>query len=269
VTLALLSLGWGCGGASDAVASTLEPPAVADRGSLGPIASVPAAPSVAPVADTPTPSDRASASGALAAVPVAAPSSPPDTAPAAVAAVVDPSPRPDDCAAEVDGLELADATDPRLDGSRLIVVRKAARRLAVYSDRRKVACYSIGLGFSPKGHKKVEGDGRTPEGWYRTSDKPWSSFDNAIAIHYPNADDAIAAAEDGRISARTRDRIVSDLRARRVPPQSTKLGGAVLIHGGGSSTDWTLGCVALDDDDLLDLRRVIAHGMRTDLLVLP
>lgn len=195
------------------------------------------------------------------------------TAPATTTTVevtpVDPSARPTDCAADIDGLGLADTTDSRFDGARVIVVNKAARRLAVYSKRRNVACYAVGLGFAPKGHKKVEGDGRTPEGWYRTSDKPWSIFDNAIAIHYPNRDDAEVAAKDGRISRRMRDRIANDLRSGRVPPQSTKLGGAVLIHGGGSSSDWTLGCVALDDDDLLDLRRVIAHGMRTDMLVLP
>ena len=35
------------------------------------------------------------------------------------------------------------------------------------------------LGFSPTGHKEVQGDGKTPEGWYRASDKPWSTFDHA------------------------------------------------------------------------------------------
>jgi len=139
----------------------------------------------------------------------------------------------------------------------------------LYDDGKLELCFRVGLGFAPTGHKAVEGDGKTPEGWYRTSDKPWSSFENAIAIHYPNEDDARAAATDGRIAKKTRDKIVAELRAGRVPPQYTKLGGAVLIHGGGGTTDWTLGCVALDDTDLVTLRASLGRGMRTNVLVLP
>ncbi len=160
-----------------------------------------------------------------------------------------------------------DPDDPRLDAATTLVVFKGARRLGLYAAGTNVACYRVGLGFSPTGHKQVQGDGRTPEGWYRTSDKPWSSFEHAIAIHYPNEADAVAAARDGRIGGATRDRIVADVRAGRVPPQNTKLGGAVLIHGGGSSVDWTLGCVALDDADLLALREALPKRMRTNLLI--
>lgn len=176
------------------------------------------------------------------------------------------------CVASVDELPKSthvDAADRRLSKGSVLVVDKAARRLMLFDEGRLDLCFKVGLGFAPSGHKEVQGDGRTPEGWYRTSDKPWSSFDNAIAIHYPNELDARAAAADGRIGNKTRDRIVTDLRSNRVPPQSTKLGGAVLIHGGGASSDWTLGCVALDDTDLLSLRAALPRGMRTDLLVLP
>lgn len=170
--------------------------------------------------------------------------------------------------------ELPDASflkrdDRRLTRDKLVVVSKSARRLMLYDDGRSIGCWRVALGFAPEGHKMIQGDGRTPEGWYRLSDKPWSSFENAIAIHYPNADDARSAASDGRIGKRTRDAIVGALEAGKIPPQSTKLGGAVLIHGGGSSSDWTLGCVALDDDELLALRDRLPKGMRTDVLILP
>ncbi len=167
-----------------------------------------------------------------------------------------------------DGGMLAADGRRRREGS-VMVVRKAARRLMLFEDGVRTLCMRVGLGFAPAGHKQAEGDGRTPEGWYRTSDKPWSSFDHAIAVHYPNDEDARAAAADGRIGAKTRDRIVADVRAGRTPPQSTKLGGAVLIHGGGSVVDWTLGCIALEDAELLTLRERLPQGMRTDLLVLP
>lgn len=204
--------------------------------------------------------------------PAPSPPTPPSATPAAPAIAAPVEPPTDGCVASLaelpDGGALAD-DDRRRERGTLIVVRKAQRRLLVFVDGDATHCFPVALGFAPVGHKQVQGDGKTPEGFYRTSDKPWSSFDHAIAIHYPNADDARAAASDGRISAKTRDRIVADLRDGRVPPQSTKLGGAVLIHGGGTSFDWTLGCIALADSDLLTLRSVLPRGMRTDLLVLP
>ena len=38
-----------------------------------------------------------------------------------------------------------------------------------------------------------------------------------------------------------------------MPPQKTALGGEVYIHGNGSQSDWTWGCVALDDKDIREL----------------
>lgn len=162
-----------------------------------------------------------------------------------------------------------DVEDRRLAKGRAIVVNKSERRLMLYDRGTLELCFRVGLGFAPTGHKAVEGDGKTPEGWYRTSDKPWSTFENAIAIHYPNEADAKAAMDDGRIGKKTRDKIIAATKAGNVPPQYTKLGGAVLIHGGGGTTDWTLGCVALDDTDLVTLRSALGRGMRADLLVLP
>lgn len=176
------------------------------------------------------------------------------------------------CLATVDELPASSGVDPhdrRLRRKGLLVAVKSSRRLMLFSDGRLEACWRIGLGFSPVGDKEVEGDGRTPEGWYATSDKPWSTFDDAIAIHYPNAEDADAAWRDGKISRRLRDQIREATARRDVPPQHTAMGGAVLIHGGGSSSDWTLGCMALEAGDLTDLRSRLPRRMKTDLLVLP
>jgi hypothetical protein len=227
---------------------------------------------------------EAAITGPVATVAVREPEVPQAPAPVAatpVAPVVpkvpDPAPMPEPardtgCVPSLDALPDGGALpgdDRRREHGTLVVVRKAQRRLLVFVDGGATHCFPIALGFAPIGHKQVQGDGKTPEGFYRTSDKPWSSFEHAIAIHYPNRDDARAAAADGRISTKTRDRILADVREGRIPPQSTKLGGAVLIHGGGTSFDWTLGCIALLDADLLTLRSALPRGMRTDLLVLP
>jgi hypothetical protein len=34
----------------------------------------------------------------------------------------------------------------------------------------------------------------------------------------------------------------------------------ILIHGGGSSPDWTWGCIALDDDDVIELFELLQHS---------
>ncbi len=164
-----------------------------------------------------------------------------------------------------------DPADPRLGGSDLVVVRKSTRRVMRYDQGvlAEGACWQSGLGFAPEDHKSVEGDGRTPEGFYTTSDKPWSQFYGAIAVHYPNAEDAEAAHADGRISAATKRSILASLRQGEKPNQNTAMGGEILLHGGGGSSDWTLGCVALDNADLDTLRDALPRGMKTTVLILP
>jgi hypothetical protein len=159
--------------------------------------------------------------------------------------------------------------DPRVAGAGLLVLSKQLRTIqyfvggaAVRTQDGGLACWPVGLGFSPAGPKLEEGDGRTPEGWYRTSDKPDSSFEQAILIHYPNANDARAAQAQGRIPAALAERLISAERGARRPDQNTALGGQLLIHGGGAADDWTLGCVALEDGDLRALRAIMPAGQR-------
>jgi len=171
--------------------------------------------------------------------------------------------------AELPASGLYDPDDPRLREPALLVAHKSARRLMLVEHGRTRACVAVGLGFAPQGHKREEGDGRTPEGWYRTSDKPWSDFPGAIAIHYPNEDDASLARTDGRLSEIEHQVVKESLAQDLVPPQQTPMGGEVLIHGGGSGQDWTLGCMALEDEDLDRIREALPEGKRVSLLVLP
>ncbi len=46
----------------------------------------------------------------------------------------------------------------------------------------------------------------------------------------------------------------------RCPPWNTRLGGEIFIHGRGSGSDWTLGCVALDDADMKELYDAVSLG---------
>jgi murein L,D-transpeptidase YafK len=179
---------------------------------------------------------------------------------------------PPGCAASLTELPtspLYTPADPRLRDPAVLVAHKSSRRLMLFAHGDLRSCWQMGLGFDPRGHKQHEGDGRTPEGWYRTSDKPWSDFVGAIAVHYPNDHDATAALADGRLTTRehqiVRDALAHDL----VPPQQTAMGGEILIHGGGSRQDWTLGCMALEDEDLTQLRGALPVDRRVWVLVLP
>ena len=167
--------------------------------------------------------------------------------------------------------ERLDAADSRLSSGDLIVIRKGVRRVMFYREgaRAEAACWSAGLGFAPTGHKLVEGDGKTPEGFYATSDKPWSQFYGAIAVHYPGEADAEAAVDDGRISAGTKKAIVASLSRGEKPKQTTAMGGEILLHGGGGQSDWTLGCIAMDNSDLDILRAALPRDMKTTVLILP
>ena len=50
------------------------------------------------------------------------------------------------------------------------------------------------------------------------------------------------------------------IRKKKAPPQYTKLGGLIYIHGNGSSRDWTLGCVALEDNEMKELYDAVTVG---------
>ena len=165
-----------------------------------------------------------------------------------------------------------DASDPRLTADHLIVVKKSQRWLGFYQNGKlnSASCWLIALGSTPLGHKLEEGDGKTPEGWYHTSDKPSSHYYGAIAIHYPNTNDTNTAVAEGRLQQETAKTILRHLKQRKKPPQATALGGEILIHGGGASQgDWTLGCIAMNDSQLDSLRSKLPANKKTTILILP
>ena len=142
-----------------------------------------------------------------------------------------------------------------------LVVRKADRLLEVRSDGEVLRSYRIGLGFAPAGDKEQQGDGKTPEGRFRVARRvPKSSYYKAFLIDYPDPDDAARGLEAGLISESTAQSIRAAHAAGREPPQHSALGGLIEIHGMGSSSDWTLGCVALDNDAIDALWPHVAVG---------
>jgi murein L,D-transpeptidase YafK len=128
-----------------------------------------------------------------------------------------------------------------------IVVLKQKRELLLMQGRKVLKSYPIALGFHPKGAKRWEGDGRTPEGTYRIDSRVAAShYHLALHISYPNAADQARAA------------------ALHQPP-----GGAIMIHGMPSwfgrddlqfAADWTNGCIAVSNSAIEEIWRTVADG---------
>lgn len=128
-----------------------------------------------------------------------------------------------------------------LEMAERLVVRKSERKLELLRGDRVLRSMDIALGLVPEGHKKQEGDYRTPEGDYRLSERnPASDFFLSILISYPNADDERGARKRGQSP-----------------------GGQIMLHGQPNdpkysaqyyrSTDWTNGCIAVSNSDMVDL----------------
>jgi len=143
----------------------------------------------------------------------------------------------------------------------LIVVKKKERKLHLYDEAKLVKTYDIGLGFAPVGDKEKQGDGKTPEGeFYIFTKNPKSNYYLSLGVSYPSIDDAARGLREKIISKKEHDAIVKAINEKRTPLQNTKLGGEIYIHGGGAANDWTLGCVALANEDIKELFNGLTVG---------
>lgn len=129
-----------------------------------------------------------------------------------------------------------------------VVVHKSEREMMLMHHGQVIKRYQIALGGDPVGHKRQEGDQKTPEGSYVLDyKKEDSSFFKAIHISYPNAADTAQAQRRG------------------VSP-----GGLIMIHGqkngfgwlGGitQNWDWTDGCIAVTNAEMQEIWQMVDEG---------
>lgn len=122
-----------------------------------------------------------------------------------------------------------------------IQVDKSERRMELLRKGKVIRTYRILLGDAPVGHKRQQGDERTPEGRYRiTFRNDKSRFHLSLRVSYPDEADREQA------------------RARGVDP-----GGDIMIHGGtppGYWRDWTDGCIALTNRQIEEVWRLVPVG---------
>lgn len=127
-----------------------------------------------------------------------------------------------------------------------LIIDKSERLLVAYVKGRPIRTYrGLKFGDSPMGHKRFEGDERTPEGRYSIDTRnPRSRFHLSLRISYPNARDRAFAAQYGRSP-----------------------GGDIFIHGQPTDYrgpplqgDWTDGCIALPNVRMEELWRIVPDG---------
>ncbi len=131
-----------------------------------------------------------------------------------------------------------------------VIVMKSKRRMYLMSGDEILRKYRVGLGFSPKGDKKVVGDGKTPEGRYTINRRnPQSDFYLSLGISYPNARDRAEAAMLGKSA-----------------------GGDIFIHGQAprkygvpTQPDWTAGCISVKNHEMREIYRMVQTGTVIDI----
>lgn len=147
-------------------------------------------------------------------------------------------------------------------------VFKAERRLELWASGQRLKTYRVGLGLSPEGDKVQEGDHKTPEGrFYVCTRNHVSKYHRFLGLSYPDLAAAERGLKDGLITWAQAAAIRQAQRRGLRPPWDTPLGGIVGIHGHGAGSDWTWGCVALEDADIEELWEVCPLG--TLVVILP
>ncbi len=142
-----------------------------------------------------------------------------------------------------------------------IIIKKGERVLEVFEGGKVIKSYPVALGFAASGDKEIEGDGKTPEGeFYIFTKNEKSKFHLSLGLSYPNAEDARRGLAGGLIDQTDHDSILDAIATQKMPPQKTKLGGEIYIHGGGTEGDWTEGCIGLKNDDIEGLFDMIRVG---------
>ena len=143
----------------------------------------------------------------------------------------------------------------KLDKNRIsILVEKSKYRLTVYDRKKPVKSYPVVFGGNPAGDKLKAGDLRTPEGIFSIKDMyPHESWSKFLWLDYPTKQSwrkHIKAKQDGKIG------------------WGDSIGSEVGIHGVPANSDniikyrsnWTLGCVSLENKDVAVLLGFVKPG---------
>lgn len=141
------------------------------------------------------------------------------------------------------------AEQPKSARADFVLVEKSSRRMTLLREGCTLAHYEISLGADgDDGHKRFEGDERTPQGIYTIDWRnPHSVAHLSLRISYPDAEDIAYAKDQGRDP-----------------------GGNIMIHGWPNGwgflaglhryIDWTNGCIAVTNAEMQQIWSLVPDG---------
>jgi murein L,D-transpeptidase YafK len=140
-----------------------------------------------------------------------------------------------------------------------VLIKKEEHTLTLFARDEIVRTFRVAIGPGGAGPKKREGDMVTPVGRYRITMQQPSQYRTFLRLDYPTPDDW------KRFNA-----IKSDL------PPGARIGGDIGIHGPPvqlpdevkaqlKAHDWTAGCIAVDDDEIREIARLVRVGTPVDI----
>src|SRR5262249_24699139 len=136
-----------------------------------------------------------------------------------------------------------------------IRIDKSDHKLSLVASGKVVKSYRAAIGSGGAGPKRMEGDKVTPVGTYYVRGRWKGLFHQFINVSYPNDDDK---------------RRFAELKKAGLVPAGLSVGFGIGIHGTGhqdshgvhKESDWTFGCIALDDDEIDELSSLVKDGTK-------
>lgn len=137
-------------------------------------------------------------------------------------------------------------TEVRLD--------KSDHELRLMAGDEVVKTYRVALGPGGLGPKRYEGDNVTPTGTYTLNGR-FRLYHQFINVTYPNDEDK---------------KRFADLKAKGEVPPGRSIGFGIGLHGTGHAewngvhkeSDWTAGCIAVDDDEIDEIAKLVPDGTK-------
>jgi hypothetical protein len=130
-----------------------------------------------------------------------------------------------------------------------IIIDKYSRKFYIYLNGLKKYEFEAELGKNWVGDKRERGDLATPEGMYKITKKfdgGKTKYYKALLLDYPNEED--------------KEKFRAEI-AHGSLPANARIGGLIEIHGnGGKGIDWTEGCIALTDNEMDIVFKIVKVG---------
>lgn len=149
-----------------------------------------------------------------------------------------------------------------LSEQRRIIFSKRNQKLGLYLGRTLLKEYGAVFGRR-QGDKEYEGDLKTPEGeFFVTKKYPSTKWYKALGLSYPAIEDAERGYSTGLITLQEKMVIVNAIRDCKEPPQRTRLGSGILVHGGGGVRygNWTRACLGSENKDMDEIYEFAERG---------